>query len=216
MPVEEMASRGRETLRFGPLKPVGLRDPRTGKDACAVVQLRQEDRAGRMWNLVGFQTRLRHAEQQRVFRMIPGLANAEFLRFGSIHRNSYVNAPASLTPALTLRDDPLVFLAGQITGVEGYTESSASGLLAGINLARTLAGDEPVIPPPTTMLGALYRYLRDSDPKHFQPMNANFGLVDDLAKPERDKRKKKELMAERALADLDAWITATSISPAAL
>jgi methylenetetrahydrofolate--tRNA-(uracil-5-)-methyltransferase len=212
MPVEEMASRGRETLRFGPLKPVGLRDPRTGKDACAVVQLRQEDRAGRMWNLVGFQTRLRHAEQQRVFRMVPGLANAEILRFGSIHRNSYVNAPASLTPALTLRDDPRVFLAGQLTGVEGYTESCATGLLAGINLARALAGGEPVIPPPTTMLGALYRYLRESDPKHFQPMNANFGLVDDLAKPERDKRKKKELMAERALADLDAWITGNGLT----
>jgi methylenetetrahydrofolate--tRNA-(uracil-5-)-methyltransferase len=211
MPVEEMAARGRETLRFGPLKPVGLRDPHTGKDSCAVVQLRQEDRAGRMWNLVGFQTRLRHAEQVRVFRMIPGLAGAEFLRYGSIHRNSYVNAPAALTPALTLRDDRQVFLAGQITGGEGYTESAATGLLAGINLARTLDGTEPVIPPPTTMLGALYRYLRESDPKHFQPMNANFGLVDDLERPERDKRKKKELMAERALRDLDAWITANDL-----
>jgi methylenetetrahydrofolate--tRNA-(uracil-5-)-methyltransferase len=211
MPVEEMAARGRETLRFGPLKPVGLRDPHTGKDSCAVVQLRQEDRAGRMWNLVGFQTRLRHAEQVRVFRMIPGLAGAEFLRYGSIHRNSYVNAPAALTPALTLRDDRQVFLAGQITGGEGYTESAATGLLAGINLARTLDRTEPVIPPPTTMLGALYRYLRESDPKHFQPMNANFGLVDDLERPERDKRKKKELMAERALRDLDAWITANDL-----
>jgi methylenetetrahydrofolate--tRNA-(uracil-5-)-methyltransferase len=211
MPVEEMASRGRETLRFGPLKPVGLRDPRTGKDACAVVQLRQEDRAGRMWNLVGFQTRLRTGEQQRVFRMIPGLADAEFLRFGSIHRNSYVNTPAALTPALTLRDDPCVFLAGQISGVEGYTESSATGLLAGINLAHRLAGLEPVLPPPTTMLGALYRYLRDADPSHFQPMNANFGLVDDLEKPERDKKRKKQLMADRALRDIDAWITANDL-----
>jgi methylenetetrahydrofolate--tRNA-(uracil-5-)-methyltransferase len=216
MPVEEMASRGRETLRFGPLKPVGLRDPRTGKDACAVVQLRQEDRAGRMWNLVGFQTRLRTGEQQRVFRMIPGLAGAEFLRFGSIHRNSYVNTPAALTPALTLRDDPCVFLAGQISGVEGYTESSATGLLAGINLARRVSGVEPVIPPPTTMLGALYRYLRESDPSHFQPMNANFGLVDDLAQPARDKKKKKELMAARALADLDAWLIANAITPVAV
>ena len=215
MPVEEMASRGRESLRFGPLKPVGLRDPRTGRDAYAVVQLRQEDRAGRMWNLVGFQTRLRIPEQQRVFRLIPGLSDAEFLRYGSIHRNSYVNAPASLTPALTLRDDPRVFLAGQLTGVEGYTESSATGLLAGINLARALAGAEPVIPPPTTMLGALYRYLRESDSKHFQPMNANFGLVDDLAKPERDKRRKKELMAERALADIDAFIAAHDLAPVA-
>ena len=215
MPVEEMASRGRESLRFGPLKPVGLRDPRTGRDAYAVVQLRQEDRAGRMWNLVGFQTRLRTGEQQRVFKMIPGLADAEFLRLGSIHRNSYVNAPASLTPALTLRDDPRVLFAGQLTGVEGYTESSATGLLAGINLARTLSGVEPVLPPPTTMLGALYRYLRESDPKHFQPMNANFGLVDDLAKPERDKKKKKELMAARALADLDTFITRHDLSPLA-
>jgi methylenetetrahydrofolate--tRNA-(uracil-5-)-methyltransferase len=215
MPVEEMASRGRETLRFGPLKPVGLRDPRTGKDACAVVQLRQEDRAGRMWNLVGFQTRLRTGEQQRVFRMIPGLAGAEFLRFGSIHRNSYVNTPAALTPALTLRDDPCVFLAGQISGVEGYTESTATGLLAGINLARRIAGLEPVLPPPTTMLGALYRYLRDADPSHFQPMNANFGLVDDLDKPERDKKRKKELLAARALADLDAWLSANAIAPVA-
>ena len=215
MPVEEMATRGRDTLRFGPLKPVGLRDPRTGRDACAVVQLRQEDRAGRMWNLVGFQTRLRIPEQQRVFRMIPGLADAEFLRYGSIHRNSYVNAPASLTPALTLRDDHRAFFAGQLTGVEGYTESSATGLLAGINLARTLAGAEPVVPPPTTMLGALYRYLRESDPKHFQPMNANFGLVDDLAKAERDKRRKKELMAERALAEIDAFIAANALAPVA-
>ncbi len=215
MPVEEMASRGRETLRFGPLKPVGLRDPRTGKDACAVVQLRQEDRAGRMWNLVGFQTRLRTGEQQRVFRMIPGLANAEFLRFGSIHRNSYVNTPAALTPALTLRDDPCVFLAGQISGVEGYTESSATGLVAGINLARRLAGLEPVLPPPTTMLGALYRYLREADPLHFQPMNANFGLVDDLEHPERDKRRKKELMAARALAHIESWMEANDLHPVA-
>lgn len=216
MPVEEMAARGRESLRFGPLKPVGLHDPRTGRDAFAVVQLRQEDRAGRMWNIVGFQTRLRTPEQQRVFRMIPGLAGAEFLRYGSIHRNSYVNAPASLTPALTLRDDPMVFFAGQLTGVEGYTESSATGLLAGINLARALAGHAPVIPPPTTMLGALYRYLRQADPANFQPMNANFGLLDDLATPERDKRRKKELMAERALADLDAWIASNALFSVAL
>jgi methylenetetrahydrofolate--tRNA-(uracil-5-)-methyltransferase len=205
MPAEEMARRGRETLRFGPMKPVGLADPRTGREAWAVVQLRREDRAGRMWNLVGFQTRLRIPEQQRVFRMIPGLAEAEFLRFGSIHRNSYVNAPAALTHHLSLRDDPMLLLAGQITGVEGYTESSATGLLAGINLARMLAGEAPVVPPPTTMLGALYRYLREADPAHFQPMNANFGLVDDLPERVRDKRRKKELMAERALAAMAAW-----------
>ena len=139
MPVEVMAQRGRETLRFGPMKPVGLRDPRTGREAWAVVQLRQEDRAGQMWNLVGFQTRLRIPEQQRVFRMIPGLANAEFLRFGSIHRNSYINSPGALTAHLSLRDDPLALFAGQLTGVEGYTESTATGLLAAINLSRMLA-----------------------------------------------------------------------------
>jgi methylenetetrahydrofolate--tRNA-(uracil-5-)-methyltransferase len=205
MPAEEIARRGRESLRFGPMKPVGLRDPRTGREAHAVVQLRMEDRAGRMWNLVGFQTRLRYPEQQRVFRMIPGLETAEFLRFGSIHRNSYLNAPLSLAPHLGLRDDPAVMFAGQLTGVEGYTESTATGLLAGINLSRVLAGDEPVVPPTTTMLGALYRYLREADPRHFQPMNANFGLVDDLDQRIRDKRLKKEKLAERALARMLEW-----------
>lgn len=205
MPVEEMNARGSETLRFGPLKPVGLVDPRTGRRPYAVVQLRREDRAGRLWNLVGFQTRLRIPEQQRVFRMIPGLANAEFLRYGSIHRNSYINSPAALTPALTLRDDERIFLAGQITGVEGYTESTASGLLAGINLSRVLRGASPVVPPPTTMLGALYRYIREADPRHFQPMNANFGLVDELGETIRDKRVKKERMSARALGDMIAW-----------
>jgi methylenetetrahydrofolate--tRNA-(uracil-5-)-methyltransferase len=205
MPAEEMARRGRETLRFGPMKPVGLTDPRTGREAYAVVQLRMEDRAGQMWNLVGFQTRLRYPEQQRVFRMIPGLENAEFLRFGSIHRNSYLNAPAALLPHLALRDDPRMLFAGQLTGVEGYTESTATGLLAGVNLSRLLAGDEPVLPPPTTMLGALYRYMREADPRHFQPMNANFGLVDELGERVRDKRAKKERLAERALAAMTEW-----------
>ncbi len=216
MPAEEMASRGRETLRFGPLKPVGLKDPRTGAVPHAVVQLRREDRAGRMWNIVGFQTRLRIPEQQRVFRMIPGLADAEFLRYGSIHRNSYVNSPAVLTPALALRDDPQVMLAGQITGVEGYTESSATGLLAGINMARQLRGLDAVVPPPTTMLGALYRYLREADPRHFQPMNANFGLVDDLPVKIRDKRLKKERMAERGLHDLRVWSDALELGNPAI
>jgi methylenetetrahydrofolate--tRNA-(uracil-5-)-methyltransferase len=205
MPAEEMARRGRETLRFGPMKPVGLVDPRTGREAYAVVQLRMEDRAGQMWNLVGFQTRLRYPEQQRVFRMIPGLENAEFLRFGSIHRNSYLNAPAALLPHLALRDDPRVLFAGQLTGVEGYTESTATGLLAGVNLSRLIAGEDPVIPPPTTMLGALYRYMREADPRHFQPMNANFGLVDELGERVKDKRVKKERLAERALAVMAEW-----------
>ncbi|MFL5594455.1 MAG: methylenetetrahydrofolate--tRNA-(uracil(54)-C(5))-methyltransferase (FADH(2)-oxidizing) TrmFO [Gemmatimonadaceae bacterium] len=214
MPVEVMAQRGRDTLRFGPLKPVGLRDPRTGRDAYAIVQLRQEDRAGRMWNLVGFQTRLRIAEQQRVLRMIPGLDQAEFLRYGSIHRNSYLNSPAALTAHLSARDDDKVLFAGQITGVEGYTESSATGLLAGINLARVLSGDAPVVPPPTTMLGALYRYMREADPKHFQPMNANFGLLDDLRERVRDKKKKREMFAERALEAMQEWVDANRIHDA--
>ena len=215
MPVEEMARRGRDTLRFGPMKPVGLEDPRTGKRAYAVVQLRMEDRGGRMWNLVGFQTRLRYPEQQRVFRMIPGLENAEFLRYGSIHRNSYINSPATLSPHLALRDRATTLFAGQLTGVEGYTESSATGLLAGINLSRLLDGTDVRIPPPTTMIGALYRYLRDADPRYFQPMNANFGLLDDLSPPVRDKRVKREQLAARALADLRAWAGADILAQAA-
>jgi methylenetetrahydrofolate--tRNA-(uracil-5-)-methyltransferase len=211
MPVEEMARRGRETLRFGPMKPVGLTDPHTGRRPYAVVQLRMEDRAGQMWNMVGFQTRLRYPEQQRVLRMIPGLERAEFLRYGSIHRNSYINSPAALTPHLSTRDDPLVLFAGQLTGVEGYTESTATGLVAAINLSRMLRGAEPVLPPPTTMLGALYRYLREADPRHFQPMNANFGLVDPLPGAEiRDKQLKRERFAERALHDMAIWAEATT------
>ncbi|HEX4934690.1 MAG TPA: methylenetetrahydrofolate--tRNA-(uracil(54)-C(5))-methyltransferase (FADH(2)-oxidizing) TrmFO [Gemmatimonadaceae bacterium] len=206
MPAEEMVKRGRDTLRFGPMKPVGLIDPRTGRRPWAVLQLRREDRAGQMWNMVGFQTRLRIPEQQRVFRLVPGLAGAEFLRFGSIHRNSYLNTPASLAPHLALRDDPQVLFAGQLTGVEGYTESSATGLLAGLNLSRLLRGEAPVIPPPITMIGALYRYLREADPRHFQPMNANFGLLDELPDAPRDKRLKKERLSERALGELSAWM----------
>jgi methylenetetrahydrofolate--tRNA-(uracil-5-)-methyltransferase len=213
LPVEEMARRGRETLRFGPMKPVGLPDPRTGRDPYAVVQLRREDKAGQMWNLVGFQTRLRIPEQRRVFSLIPGLAGAEYLRYGSIHRNAYLNSPATLGPALAARDDDRLFFAGQLTGVEGYTESLGTGLLAGINLARRLRGLEAAVPPPTTMLGALYRYLREADPQHFQPMNANFGLVEVLdGRPEgrkggrMPKEEKKQRLAERALADLRSWM----------
>jgi methylenetetrahydrofolate--tRNA-(uracil-5-)-methyltransferase len=205
LPVEEMARRGRETLRFGPMKPVGLPDPRTGREPHAVVQLRREDRAGQMWNLVGFQTRLRIPEQQRVFRLIPGLERAEYLRYGSIHRNSYLNSPASLGPGLTARDDDRLFFAGQITGVEGYTESLGTGIMAGINLARRLGGEPIRVPPPTTMLGGLYRYLAEADPRHFQPMNANFGLLDPLpGKVKKDR--KKELLVERAQADFTTWL----------
>ncbi len=205
MPAEEMARRGRESLRHGPMKPIGLRDPKTGKRPWAVVQLRREDKAGRMWNLVGFQTRLRIPEQSRVFRLIPGLGNAEFLRFGSIHRNSYVNAPAALSAHLAVRDEPTLMLAGQLTGVEGYTESTATGLLAAINLDRLLCGQAAVVPPPVTMLGALYRYLREAEPAHFQPMNANFGLIEELAEVPRDKVLKRERYAERALRALEQW-----------
>jgi methylenetetrahydrofolate--tRNA-(uracil-5-)-methyltransferase len=205
MPVEEAARRGPDTLRFGPMKPVGLEDPRTGRRPWAVVQLRAEDRAGRMRNLVGFQTRMRYPDQQKVFRMIPGLENAEFLRFGQIHRNSYLNSPAALTPHLSLRDDPMVLFAGQLTGVEGYTESTVTGLIAAINLDRMLRGEPPVVPPPTTMIGALYRYLREADAQHFQPMNANFGLLEELSDPPRDKARRKSMYAERALAEMAAW-----------
>jgi methylenetetrahydrofolate--tRNA-(uracil-5-)-methyltransferase len=215
LPVEEMAKRGRETLRFGPMKPVGLPDPRTGREPYAVVQLRREDKAGQMWNLVGFQTRLRIPEQRRVFGLIPGLASAEYFRFGSIHRNAYLNSPATLGEALTARDDDRLFFAGQLTGVEGYTESLGTGLLAGINLARRLAGKPSLVPPPTTMLGGLYRYLRDADPAHFQPMNANFGLLEPLEggaakggkRGKLTKEEKKSRLAERALADLRSWMS---------
>ncbi len=208
LPVEEMARRGRETLRFGPMKPIGLRDPRTGKDPHAVVQFRREDRAGQMWNLVGFQTRLRIPEQARVFRTIPGLAAAEFLRFGSIHRNSYINAPASLGGALQLPGEGSVFVAGQLTGVEGYTESIGTGLLGGINLARAIRGEAAVVPPPTTMLGGLMRYLREADPKHFQPMNANFGLLDPPDGPVK-KAERKAAQVTRARRDFAAWLATT-------
>jgi methylenetetrahydrofolate--tRNA-(uracil-5-)-methyltransferase len=208
LPVEEMARRGRDVLRFGPMKPVGLVDPRTGRAPFAVVQLRREDRAGQMWNLVGFQTRLRTGEQRRVFPLIPGLAAAEFLRLGSIHRNSYVNAPATLSPHLAVQDNPRLLFAGQITGVEGYTESAASGLLAGLNLARLTAGEPAIVPPPTTMLGALCRYLVACDPARFQPMNANFGLLEPLGSPVRDKSRRRERLVERALQDCDAFASA--------
>ncbi|HXF95721.1 MAG TPA: methylenetetrahydrofolate--tRNA-(uracil(54)-C(5))-methyltransferase (FADH(2)-oxidizing) TrmFO [Gemmatimonadales bacterium] len=205
LPIEEMARRGPDTLRFGPMKPVGLTDPRTGREPYAVVQLRQEDRAAQMWNLVGFQTRLKIPDQQRIFRTLPGLGHAEFLRYGSVHRNAYINAPAALTPFLSTRDDPMVLFAGQLTGVEGYTESAATGILAGINLARMLAGEEPLLPPPTTMLGALYRHLREADPVHFQPMNANFGLLEPLDQPVRDRARKKQLLVERALGEMERF-----------
>jgi methylenetetrahydrofolate--tRNA-(uracil-5-)-methyltransferase len=206
LPIEVSGGRGEDTLRFGPMKPIGLEDPRTGKRPWAVVQLRREDRQGQMWNLVGFQTRLQIGEQGRVFRMIPGLAEAEFLRWGSIHRNSYLKFPAHLTPWGALKERPALLFAGQITGVEGYTESAASGLLAAENLHRVLGGREPTLPPPTTVLGGLYRYLREAEPKRFQPMNSNWGLVDPLSERIRDKKKKRLILAERAQGDFLAWM----------
>ncbi|GMR12395.1 MAG: methylenetetrahydrofolate--tRNA-(uracil(54)-C(5))-methyltransferase (FADH(2)-oxidizing) TrmFO [Gemmatimonadota bacterium] len=213
LPVEVMATRGHDTPRFGPMKPIGLIDPRTGERPHAVVQLRREDRAGQMWNMVGFQTRLRVPEQRRVFQMIPGLAECEFLRWGSIHRNSYLRFPDRLKPhGSPLDRDDLIF-AGQLTGVEGYTESAASGILAGINLDRVTRGLEPAIPPGTTMLGGLFRYLRDADPEHFQPMNSNWGLVDPLGERVRDKKKRRGMTAERAQADFLAWMDEERVKP---
>ena len=206
LPIEVMARRGTDTLRFGPMKPIGLEDPRTGRRPWAVVQLRREDQAGQMWNLVGCQTRLRVGEQKRVFTSIPGLAEAEFLRWGSIHRNSYLNFPGRLSRhgSLTDRDD-LIF-AGQLTGVEGYTESAASGLIAGLNMDRVLAGLEPLVPPPTTMLGGLYRYLAESDPRHFQPMNSNWGVVDPPDRRIRDKKQRRAHLAKRAQEHFLTWL----------
>ncbi len=212
LPVEVMAARGVDTLRFGPMKPIGLEDPRTGRRPHAVVQLRREDRSGQMWNMVGFQTRLKLREQAQVFRLIPGLEEAEFLRWGSIHRNSYLNFPGTLTEWGALPEAPTVVFAGQITGVEGYTESASSGLLAALNLDRLLSGKTPTLPPPTTMLGGLYRYLRESDPGRFQPMNSNWGLVDPLPKRIRDKKKKREVLAERARKDFTDWLSDEGIT----
>ncbi|WP_022853817.1 methylenetetrahydrofolate--tRNA-(uracil(54)-C(5))-methyltransferase (FADH(2)-oxidizing) TrmFO [Thermodesulfatator atlanticus] len=210
LPIEVMAERGRETLRFGPMKPVGLKDPRTGKEPYAVVQLRPENKEGTLYNLVGFQTKLKYKEQERVFRMIPGLEQAEFARFGSVHRNSFVCAPRVLTKTLQLKKEPRIFLAGQISGVEGYVESTSMGLLAGLNASRLFREAKRVVPPRTTAHGALIHYITEASPKHFQPMNINWGLFPPLEMPARARKKmpKKEryrLMAERALKDLEAW-----------
>jgi len=212
LPIEVMASRGDDTLRFGPMKPVGLRDPRTGRRPWAVVQLRREDRAGQMWNLVGFQTRLRTGEQRRVFRMIPGLEQAEFLRMGGIHRNTYLNFPAELNAYGAPHSRADLIFAGQLTGVEGYTESAASGILAGINLDRILRGAAPVLPPPTTMLGALYRYLREAPPGRFQPMNSNFGLLDAPDDYTRDKGERRRRVLERAHRDFTQWVASQQLA----
>jgi methylenetetrahydrofolate--tRNA-(uracil-5-)-methyltransferase len=207
LPIEVMAARGDDTLRFGPMKPVGLRDPRTGQRPHAVVQLRREDASGQMWNMVGFQTRLRTGEQRRVFRMIPGLEHAEFLRTGSIHRNTYLNFPERLNYYGAPHARPDIIFAGQLTGVEGYMESAASGILAGINMDRLLRGGAPTVPPPTTMLGGLFRYLRSAQPGAFQPMNSNFGLLDPLHEHVRDKGLRREKTIARARHDFENWMS---------
>jgi methylenetetrahydrofolate--tRNA-(uracil-5-)-methyltransferase len=205
MPIEEMADRGRETLAFGPLRAMGLIDPRSGKRPHAVVQLRQENREKTLYSLVGFQTKMTYPEQRRVFAMIPGLEKAEFVRLGSLHRNTFINSPQHLLLTLQWRSCADLFFAGQMIGVEGYIESAATGLLAGVNAARLVAARQPVVPPPTTALGALLRYIADPERKNFQPMNVNFGLLPPLAEPVRGKAK-KEIMARRALVDMEAWI----------
>jgi methylenetetrahydrofolate--tRNA-(uracil-5-)-methyltransferase len=208
MPIEEIADRGKETLAFGPMRAVGLIDPRTGQRPYAVVQLRQENQEKTLYNLVGFQTKMTYTAQRRVFAMIPGLENAEFVRLGSLHRNTFINSPQHLCPTLQWRQRSSLFFAGQMTGVEGYIESAATGLLAGVNAARLIAEDAPVVPPSTTAMGALLRYITDPERKNFQPMNVNFGLLPPLSEPLR-KKAKKEMMAQRALADMEAWVRNT-------
>jgi methylenetetrahydrofolate--tRNA-(uracil-5-)-methyltransferase len=210
LPIEEMARRGRDTLAYGPMKPVGLVDPRTGARPHAVVQLRQEDRDGVLYNLVGFQTKLRIGEQKRIFRTLPGLEKAVFARFGSVHRNTYVNAPLRLGPTLELKARPGLYLAGQMVGVEGYVESAALGGLVGVNVARSALGLEPIAAPRDSAHGALLAHLAEANPKHFQPMNVNFGLFPPLDRTgDRDrrgklsKREKYERLAARALAAID-------------
>lgn len=204
MPVEVMASRGFETLLFGPMKPVGLTDPRTGRQPYAVVQLRQDDAAATLYNIVGFQTRLRWPEQRRVLRMIPGLEQAEFARYGVMHRNTYINSPKVLLPTLQFGRDHNLFFAGQITGVEGYVESAAMGLLAGINAARRAQGCDVLAWPPETAHGALTRYITSANPKNFQPMNVNFGIFPPLA-ARVPKKERKTAMSQRALEKLERW-----------
>lgn len=199
MPIEVMSKRGKQTALFGPMKPVGLVNPHTGKLPYAVVQLRQDNAAGTLYNLVGFQTHLKWGEQKRVFSLIPGLENAEFVRYGVMHRNTFINSPNLLRPTYQFKGRDNLFFAGQMTGVEGYVESAASGLIAGINAGRMAKGEDCIVLPPETTLGSMAHYITSADPKHFQPMNANFGLLPPLEQKIRDKKRKYELLAERAL-----------------
>lgn len=203
MPIEVMAARGEKTMLFGPMKPVGLEDPKTGKRPYAVIQLRQDNAAASLYNIVGFQTHLKWGEQKRVFQMIPGLENAEFVRYGVMHRNSFMNSPELLEPTYQSRKDSRIFFAGQMTGVEGYVESAASGLIAGINAARLAKGEELVVFPRETAMGSMAYYITHAEGKHFQPMNANFGLFPELPERIRDKKLRYETLANRALESLE-------------
>jgi methylenetetrahydrofolate--tRNA-(uracil-5-)-methyltransferase len=205
LPIEVMAHRGRDTLRFGPMKPVGLVDPRTGREAYAIVQLRQDNLAGDHFSLVGFQTQMKWGEQARVLRMIPGLERAEFVRFGMIHRNTYINAPSVLRETWQTRTRDDLFFAGQISGVEGYVESAASGLIAGRNAAALVLGRQPSVPPRSTAIGALAYYVSHADPRHYQPTNITFGIIAPLATTVRKKAQRNLAIAQRALSELEAW-----------
>jgi len=207
MPIEEMARRGRDTLAFGPMRPVGLVDPRTGTRPFAVAQARQDNHEGTLYNLVGFQTKMTYPEQRRVFRLVPGLEKASFVRLGSLHRNTFINSPAALRATLQLRREPRLFLAGQLVGVEGYVESAATGILAGLNAVRLL-GDRPLLmPPATTALGSLLAYVTDRTRRDFQPMNANYGLFPALTTAKRVRgRERRRQLGERALHDSAAWM----------
>jgi methylenetetrahydrofolate--tRNA-(uracil-5-)-methyltransferase len=212
MPIEEMARRGPMTLAFGPMRPVGLTDPRSGKRPFAVVQLRQDDREGRIYNIVGFQTKMTYPEQRRVLRMIPGLQHAEFVRLGSLHRNTFIDSPRLLRPTMQLRARDDLFLAGQMVGVEGYVESAAAGLLAAINAAHLVEARPMVVPPAETALGSLVAYITDASRQNFQPMNANYGLMPAL--PGVRGRLKKTALGERALRAIDGWIANNELEPA--
>ena len=202
MPIEVMASRGRQTMLFGPLKPVGLIDPRTGEQPHAVIQLRQDNSAATLYNIVGSQTHLKWPEQKRVFQLIPGLENCEIIRYGVMHRNTFINSPKLLRPTYQYKDRDSLFFAGQMTGVEGYVESAASGLLAGINAARLAKGEDQIILPVETVMGSMAHYITTTNAKHFQPMNANFGLLPSLGIKIRNKKEKNEKLAERALGSI--------------
>ena len=205
LPIEEMAKRGEDTMRYGPLKPVGLSDPRKEERPYAIAQLRQEDKAGRLWNLVGFQTNLRWGEQKRVFRLIPGLEKAEFVRMGVMHRNTFLNAPQLLESSLQFRSRPTLLACGQLIGTEGYTAAAAGGWLAGTNAARLCRGLPPVVLPETTMMGALFHFVSSASPKHFQPMPPNFGILPAFPKKIRNKKERYAAYRDRSLADLATW-----------